>query len=196
MMKYETDTWPFVEAKYYTKIPRSEKERAVRVVVIHDMEAAEKGDTAESIANYFKTMPDNRKASAHICIDNDSIVQCVPDNSVAYGAPGANNDGIQIELAGYGKQTRAQWLDDYGQQMLDLAAEVVAQYCLKYDIPVAHLTNAQLSQGEKGIVGHAQVSEVYQESDHTDPGPSFPWDYFIPRISAHLTYRKQQLGGA
>jgi N-acetyl-anhydromuramyl-L-alanine amidase AmpD len=194
MTTYDTDRWPFVMAKYFTHIPLARETRYVRVIVIHDMEAPEKGDTAESISNYFAQMPDDRQASAHICVDNNSIVQCVPDNSVAYGAPGCNNDGIQIELAGYGYQTRAQWLDVFGQSMLELAAEAVAQYCVKYAIPATHLTDVQLSHGEKGIVGHAQVSNVYHKSTHTDPGPNFPWDNFMLRVTRHLAARRQKLG--
>lgn len=192
-MKYETDRWPFVQAKYFTAIPTTQS-RTVRVIVIHDMEAVEKGDTAESIAQYFAAMPDNRQASAHVCVDNNSVIQCVPDNSVAYGAPGCNNDGIQVELAGYGVQSRAQWLDQYGQQMLELAADVVAQYCVKYSLPAVHLTDLQLSHGERGIVGHAQVSRVYQKSDHTDPGPNFPWDDFMCRVQRHVEQRRQKFG--
>jgi N-acetyl-anhydromuramyl-L-alanine amidase AmpD len=193
-MVYDTDRWPFVPAKYFTHIALADETRHVRVIVIHDMEALEKEGTAKSISQYFHDMPDDRQASAHLCIDNDTIIQCVPDNSVAYGAPGCNNDGIQIELAGFGAQTREEWLDTYGQQMFELAAEAVAQYCVKYSIPATHLTNDQLSAGERGIVGHAQVSAVYKKSDHTDPGPNFPWDDFIPRVVKHLATRKQKLG--
>lgn len=185
----ETDIWPFVQAKYFTAVPHTAP-RTVRVIVIHDMEAAERIDTAEAIANYFKEMPDNRQASAHVCVDADSIVQCVHDRDVAYAAPGCNNDGIHIELAGYGSQSRGQWLDAYGQSLLGLGANVAAQYCLKYGIPVQHLTNDQLKQGMRGIVGHAQVSEVYHKSDHTDPGPNFPWDVFMSRVFQFFVERK------
>lgn len=69
------------------------------------MEAPEKGDTAENIANYFHTTV--KQASAHICVDNNSIVQCVLDNDIAWAAPGANSDGIHIEMAGYAKQKKS-----------------------------------------------------------------------------------------
>lgn len=189
----ETDIWPFVPAKFFTAVPKTQR-RAVRVIVMHDMEAPEKGDTAEAIARYFRDMPDNRPASAHVCVDNNSIVQCVHDNNVANAAPGCNNDGIQIELAGYGNQTRAQWLDEYGLGVLDLGALAAAQYCLKYDIPAVHLTNDQLRAGQRGIIGHYQASEVYQKSDHTDPGPNFPWDDFMCRVVAHVEARRKKFG--
>lgn len=187
MPKYETDRWPFVAAKHFKKVDGPP--RRVRVIVIHDMEAPEKGETAENVARYFATT--STPASAHVCIDSNSIVQCVHDRDIAYAAPGCNSDGIQIELAGYGKQSRGEWLDQYGVQMLALASDAVAQYCLKYGIPAVHLTDDSLRKGMSGIVGHAQVSRVYKKSDHTDPGANFPWDVFVALTKAQLAKRKR-----
>lgn len=175
----ETDNWPFIEAKWYQKWEAPPARRPVRVIVIHDMEFYEKADTAEVIAKDFATRPATNKGSAHICVDNNSIVQCVRDNDIAYAAPGANNDGIQIELAGYQKQSPAEWLDPYGITLLALGGDAVAQYLLKYDLPPNKLTDADLLAGRRGIVGHDQVSRVYKRSTHTDPGVNFPWDYFM-----------------
>lgn len=188
----ETDFWPFVPARWFTKVGPS-KGRKVRVVVIHDMEFFERGDTAEVIAHDFNTRPASSKASAHICVDNNSIVQCVYDSDVAYAAPGCNSDGIQIELAGYGNQSRAQWMDQYSVSVLSLAADATAQYCIKFAIPVVHLTNAQLKAGKKGIVGHYQVSEVYKKSDHSDPGKDFPWDVFMAMVAQFVKDRTQKV---
>lgn len=179
---FETDKWPYVPARWQTKVS---SKRTIRGVCIHSMEAPEKGQTAENVANYFKN--GTVKASAHLCIDSDSIVQCVWDNNIAYAAPGVNNDMIQIELTGYAKQTREEWLDAYSVAMLTLAADAVAQYCLKYDIPAAHLFNGELKAGQKGIIGHYQASEVYKRSTHHDPGKGFPWDFFIERVQGRIT---------
>lgn len=173
----DTDVWPFIEARHYKKTTTPRK---VRVIVIHDMEYPEVMTAAEDVAHYFATTV--TPASAHICVDSDSIVQCVHDRDVAYAAPGCNTDGIQLELAGYGRQTRADWLDLYSTALLNRAADATAQYCLKYDIPVVHLTNAQLESGAKGIIGHYQASAVYKKSDHGDPGPNFPWDVFMALV--------------
>lgn len=143
------------------------------------MEFQETPNAAEIIANDFATRPPTNKASAHINVDNNSAVRCVDDNDVAFAAPGANSDGLQMELTGFGRQTRAQWLDDYGRAMLAIAIPLVAQWCFKHAIPVRHLTDYELANDEKGIVGHYQVSRVYKRSTHTDPGDGFPWDAFI-----------------
>lgn len=188
----ETQVWPFVEARWYGKVPKSAP-RKVRLVVIHDMEFYERADSAEVIARDFATRGESNKASAHICVDNNSVVQCVRDSQIAYAAPGANHDGIQVELAGYGKQTRQEWLDYYGIALLALGSDAVAQYCIKYGLPAVHLTNAQLKAGKPGIVGHYQVSEVYKKSNHTDPGKFFPWDYFVQSVQNFITARTQRV---
>lgn len=177
----ETDNWPFVKARWYTPVVGAP--RSVRLIVIHDMEYPEVMTAAEDVARYFASTATH--ASAHICVDADSIVQCVKDRDVAWAAPGANNDGIQVELAGYGRQTRADWLDVYSTALLNKAADAVAQYTLKYPhIPIKHLTNDELRNGRAGIIGHYQASAVYKGSDHTDPGPNFPWDVFLPLVVA------------
>ncbi len=187
---YETDKFPVIKAKWFTDVVTKRK---VRLVVVHTMEAPKKANTAENVAKYFQR--GTVKASAHLCIDNDSIVQCVFDNDIAYAAPGANSDGIQLELAGFANQSKADWADAYNTLLLENAANAAAQYCLKYDIPRAHLTNSELKSGAKGIIGHYQATEVYKKSTHTDPGKNFPWDFFIERVKFHYTERKKKLDG-
>jgi N-acetyl-anhydromuramyl-L-alanine amidase AmpD len=184
---YETDLWPFVKAKHVG----AKRNGTTRLIVIHTMEAPEGDQTAENIARYFASMPDGRVASAHLCIDNNSIGQCVYDSYVAYAAPGANHDGLQIELAGVANQTRAQWRDKYSLSLLALAADAVAQYSLKFNIPLVKLTDHELRDGRRGIIGHDQASRVYKKSTHTDPGGNFPWARFIAWAQAMREERKQ-----
>jgi hypothetical protein len=145
---YETESWPYVPASQYRKWTAGGR-RPVRLVVIHDMEFPETARAAEVIAHDFATRTAKNPGSAHINVDNDSIVQCVKDNDIAFAAPGANRDGIQIELAGFGSQTREQWLDNYSEALLQRGADAAAQYCLKYGIPPIHITNQQLAAGAK-----------------------------------------------
>lgn len=180
----DTEAWPFVKAKWFKEIPGAY--RRVRLVVIHDMEYPESMTAAEQVAKYFQNPLNSRKepvkASAHICVDADSIVQCVKDRNVAYAAPGANNDGIQVELAGYARQTRADWLDVYSTALLKRASQAVAQYLRKFYLPTELLTASQVQSGLKGITGHVMVSQAYGQSSHIDPGPNFPWDVFMGMV--------------
>ncbi|MEV8636864.1 peptidoglycan-binding domain-containing protein [Streptosporangium sp. NPDC051023] len=156
----------------------------IRLIVIHDMEAPEGPLTAENVAQYFAST--DTKASAHVCADNNSRVRCVPDVYTAWAAPGANADGLQLELAGYMRQSREQWLDEYSRGALDQGAQQVAEWCRLHDLPPRQLTRAELRAGLRGITSHVDVSEVYQRSDHTDPGPNFPWGIFLALVHTYL----------
>lgn len=168
---------PFVEAKGYTKVDGT---RTIRVIVIHDMEAPEKGTTAEAVAAFFAS--GKVKASAHYNLDNDSVVQSVKDNDVAWAAPGSNHDGLHFEHAGFASQNKSQWLDPFGQAMLKNSAKLVAKKLVTYHLQPKHLTNDELRHGETGIVGHKQVSAVYKQSTHTDPGDGFPWTWYMALV--------------
>lgn len=174
----------FIPARWFTNVTTPARE--IDVIVIHSMEAPEKGDTAEAIARFFQTLPPDRKASAHFCVDNNSIVQCVEMRDVAYAAPGCNHNGIQIEHAGFARQTQAQWLDEYGQAMLALSAELSAAICKRYQIPVTWLDPEELIQGKKGFTSHANVTHAFKKSDHTDPGVGFPHQQYLDQVRAIL----------
>ena len=184
-IRFETDAFPFVQARFFRRI---QGRRRVRVIVMHTIESPETNQIAENTANFFRTT--TRRASAHVCVDNDSIVQCVLDNDVAAGAPGVNLDGIHIEQAGRAGQTASQWDDDFSRQMLEMSSNAAAQYCLKYDIPIKHLSDDELRNGAKGIIGHVQATRVFPpNAGHTDPGVNFPWDHFISRVQHHFDER-------
>lgn len=171
--------YPFVQARNFTRVGG----RTINLVVVHDMEAPETAKTAETVAAWFAG-PTAPRASAHYCIDNDSIVQCVRDMDVAWHAPGANHDGIGLEHAGYARQSRNEWLDPFGTRMLALSAKLAADLCTKYQIPIRHLSAADLLRGERGITGHADVTQAYHRSTHTDPGGDFPWDTYLALVKA------------
>lgn len=167
----------FIQAKNYTKSARNE----IKWIVIHSMEAAEASTTSENIANWFasKDAPD---ASAHFCIDDDSIIQCVKEEQIAWHAKGANQFGIGLEHAGYARQTKDQWADLYSTRMLKRSAKLTAYLCKKWDIPIKYIDRDGLKHGEKGITVHNEVSKAFKESTHYDPGPNFPMDLYIQWI--------------
>lgn len=166
---------PFVKAKYFRvggNLPATR-------VVIHDMEAPEKGDTAESVAKYFQRI--TSPASAHYCIDNNSVVQCVREEDTAYHAP-PNSGSIGLEHAGYANQNMDQWLDEYGKQMLSVSAALCGEICKRRGIPVQYVDAAGLLAGKHGITTHAQVNAAWHQSSHTDPGNFFPMAYYIDLV--------------
>lgn len=172
-------------AKNYTKGPRK---NPIRLIVMHSMESQEKPGTAVNVAKWFggATAP---QASAHVCVDSQTAVTVVDDSDIAWGAPGANNDGLHIEMAGTAAQTREQWLDAYSTGVMDQAAKVAAGWCKKYSIPAVALTVGQVADGKtKGICGHVTVTKAFPKlgGTHTDPGANFPWDVFISKVKALL----------
>ena len=173
------DAWPFVQAASW----RWANRRSIRLIVIHAMEAPEKPSTAEAVAAWFAGHSGKPpRASAHICCDDDSIVRCVRPEHVAWAAPGANHDGYQVELAGRARQTEGEWLDDYSDQMLRLVAPYVAGIARRFDIPIRKLSVGEVRNGEGGFCGHVEVSKAFGKSSHWDPGPGFPWHYFLELV--------------
>jgi N-acetyl-anhydromuramyl-L-alanine amidase AmpD len=145
------------------------------------MESPEKGETAEKIARWFAG-PNAPQASAHYCVDSTEVIGCVRDEDVAWAAPGANHNGIQLEHAGYARQTQAEWHDPYSQAMLRLSAKLTARLCRKYGIPIRWLSAADLKAGKRGITSHANVSAAFHKSTHWDPGPAFPHEEYIEAV--------------
>jgi N-acetyl-anhydromuramyl-L-alanine amidase AmpD len=176
-----TKAIPFIGARNFTR-GRSNK---IDVLVIHTMESPEKPDTAEAVAHWFagSTAP---QASAHYCIDANSVVQCVKDSDVAWHAPGANHNGLGFEHAGRAAQTKADWSDAYSKAMLERSARLVAHKCVEHHIPAVWLRPADLRAGKRGITGHADVSNAFKRSDHHDPGTSFPVQAFLARVREHM----------
>lgn len=167
----------FIGARNYTRRPGSNL--PITRIVIHDMEAPEKSNTAEQCAGYFRTT--SRQVSAHFCVDNTSVVQCVPLDRRAWHAP-PNTGSIGIEHAGYARQTGDEWLDQYGEEMLTRSAALVAVLCRTFGIPTVRIGPDELRRGKRGICGHDDVSAAWHRTSHTDPGPGFPWDRYIGTV--------------
>lgn len=174
--------YPFSQARWLA----STNGRAIDLIVLHSMEAPEKGDTAEAVARYFANLPASRKSSCHFCVDVNSIVQCVRVQDVAYHAPGANHNGIGIEHAGYAGQSVTEWHDNYSRQMLVRSAALVAELCRQHKIPVQFVDAAGLRAGRRGITTHAQVSNAFRKSTHWDPGRNFPMQAFLALVNSIL----------
>jgi len=169
--------------------------RRVMYSVIHYTAGSERSTSAEDGAAYDQRRTDG--TSCHFFHDSNSTVQCVLTWNRSNSAFSKGNRlGIHHELCGT-QQTRAQWLDDASYGTLQQAARWVAEDCKKYGLPVRKMTPAEVraswytanSAGPKGICGHADITLAYPEDggDHMDPGNEFPWDIFLPLVTAHLS---------
>jgi hypothetical protein len=175
---------PYVEAVNWQ---RDVGPQVKRNIVIHTMEVAEAATSAEWCAAFFagKKGP-APKASAHACVDDDSIVQCVPWDRIAWACGGLNKQGIHIELAGFARQSLAEWRDDYSRRMLDRAAWLVAKLSNQHDIPAEFCAADDLVAREPGVTTHWEGTKAFGKSTHTDPGPHFPMADFLRRVRDYI----------
>lgn len=151
----------------------------IKWIVIHTMQAPEKPYTARAVAHWFAGA-DAPQASAHYCIDAIETIACVREDTVAWGAPGANRFGVHLEHAGYAEQTPDEWNDDYSIACLARSAELAREIAERYEIPFVHCTPEMLKNGEKGFCGHLDVTVVFNAGKgHTDPGAWFPWGRYL-----------------
>ena len=172
----------FIQARNYTKASRT----AIDLIVIHTMESPDKPGTAENVAAWFAG-PSAPMASAHYCVDQDSVVQTVHDHDVAWHAPGANSNGIGIEHAGYAKRTHAEWAAPSVLAMLELSAALSATLCARWDIPVVRLSPDDLKAKKRGLCGHIDCTNAFSKGKgHWDPGPAFPWDWYLERVASYI----------
>lgn len=171
--------------------------RTPRYVTLHYTAGSEGGTSAENGANYDKNRTDG--TSCHYFTDsNGPALQMVHDEDTAYSALYKGNAiGIHIEICGT-NQSRSQWLDEVSKATLDCTAWLVAQILIKFKWPCRRLTVEQTRQAwyapgderhnYQGINDHGTVTAAYPEDggDHTDLGPNFPWDVFMPMVESYM----------
>lgn len=151
-------------------------ESSINLIVLHATLGPETPNSAEGTAAYFASDMGGRAASAHITVDNDSEVCSVPDNVVAYGAKGANANGLHLEQAGRADQTAAQWRDPYSTAVGLRAAAQIARWCTAHPrLRPRFIPAAGLRAGDRcGVTTHAEVSKAWPSTGHTDPGVNYP----------------------
>lgn len=121
----------------------------IRYIVVHY--TANDGDRAESNGRYFQNRIVN--ASAHYFVDDNEVVQSVPDLAVAWSVGGKkypscgttgggkwygkckNDNSISVELCDTNKNGRY----DFTEKTLVNAAELVRLLMQKYHIPIGNV---------------------------------------------------------
>jgi N-acetyl-anhydromuramyl-L-alanine amidase AmpD len=154
--------------------------RRIDLVVIHTTENETRDGVADAVAAYFAR--GERDVSSHYVIGPDVTIWCVPEKDVAWAAPGANHNGIQLELVGQAAYTAAQWALPAQRAVLTRAAWIAACVCRRYVIPDHTVGVEGLLAGERGITTHAAVSAAFHKSTHWDPGPGFDLEAFAAAV--------------
>jgi len=156
--------------------------------------AASAHGAASGTARYFAQASSG--GSAHYIEGIDAEEHCVADAAIAWHAPpNAHTIGVEITADGgdasaYGAHpehayTRAQWLSPQVWPAVVRAAARVAELCDRLGVPKVRLSVADLQAGKHGICGHVDVSKAFHQSDHSDPGPNFPWTEFMALVVGH-----------
>jgi len=173
---------PLILAAHFTPANRPHS-APIDLIVEHTMEAPEKPKTAFNVASWFAgtSAP---QASAHFCVDDAQVIQCVLECDVAWAAPGANSNGVHIEHAGYASQTPDQWDDDYSNAVLANSAKLCARLARRFNIPIIKLSADDLKAGKRGFCGHADVTAAFCKSGHSDPGPNYPWVKYLALVQS------------
>lgn len=190
---FETEKWHYIEAANNS----GKRSGDIQLIVIHSGETQEGEDSAIGMGNWFasgKTI-----GSTHAGVDGGTkephTVQYVWDSLVAHGAGGGNHQGIHLEQAGRARQSREEWLDDYSRRVIDRAGNVVAQWAIKYNIPLRWLTVAEVRRGVKGICTHHDITLAFGKSTHTDPGPHYPKDVLLKEAQKWYRHHMSQHPG-
>jgi N-acetyl-anhydromuramyl-L-alanine amidase AmpD len=148
---------------------------------LHQTDASNDGKARET-AHYFQSHTSG--GSAHYIEDGHDEEHCVHDNAIAWHAP-PNSGSIGIEICGEAHYSAAQWNTAVVKGCLDRAAARCAELCHRFGIPEVKLSAHDLLAGHRGVCGHVDVSQAWHMSDHTDPGPNFPWGYFMDKVKGH-----------
>ncbi len=162
------------------------------LICLHTFESPERPGTARGVANWFAgRVGPAPKASAHFCVGQDAVFQCVALDVVSWAAPGANARAVNIEQEGRANQTAEQWGDTASRAMLTRSARLCAELVRELDIPPVRLDFAAVRAGEPGICGHHDVTLAFPErgSGHYDPGKAFPWDWYLAAVADELAKR-------
>ena len=165
-------------------------------IVLHDTESHEGPSAAEDGAQFDAVRTDD--VSTHRMCDENSTIQCVPDDFVSFAHSPVNDWGKALEICGSVKQSAAEWRDPPGQ-LEQVAWNVADWWKQKIDAglnpgPLRFLYAEDLvaNMRQHGVTTHNEISRATRMpgqvqdwmkatgqngSDHTDPGMNFYPDF-------------------
>ena len=186
-----TDGCPFVQAAHVSagsNVP-------VTRIVIHGTVSRTYAGAALDVARYFASPSSG--GSAHYVVDPATVVQCVREASIAWHAP-PNPHTLGVEFCDLVDWTQAQRYDSKRfpteaawaarwdltefDAMLRLGARVVRALADRYGVPLSLIGPSELLAGHHGQCSHLSVSQAWHQTDHHDPGTTFPWSRFMAYV--------------
>jgi hypothetical protein len=144
----------------------------VRLIVLH---TAEGSTTYESLGNYFQQ---DVGVSSHVGIDDKrgKVGEYVTRGNKAWTQGNANPVAVSAELCGFASWSTSTWQNSH-QNMLQNAAEWVAEEAAKFGLPITKLTSSQAQGSGRGVCQHIDLGSW--GGGHVDCGSGFPMDYVL-----------------
>lgn len=153
---------------------RARNTLGIKGIAIHTTENG-RNTRAEDVAQY---QIDSESGSYHVLAD--STGKRLRENTDDWQTWSTGNQGndilLHLSFVARASWTRAQWLAE--EKMLRAGATVCAYWCNKYGFPIEY--DAKIGT-LPGITTH-DATRAWGGTDHTDPGPNFPWDVFIQYV--------------
>lgn len=165
MTEYKPPAPPYLGPAAHTSDGQN---KPIRRIVMHSTVSPCEVGGARKIAAYFRQP--SAGGSAHYVVDPGEVVQVVYDGVIAWHAP-PNGGSLGVEMCDMPVADSAErWRDRDHRAMLDRAAQLVAQLCLAYDVPLRFVGPIRLRLGWRGVTTHNYVSKTWHQSSHWDPG--------------------------
>lgn len=158
---------PEVIEEFLTKNKNSRPGKVLKQVngiVVHY--TANPGTDAEANRNYFESRKDeadksSNKVSSHYIIGLDgTIIQCIPENEIAYASNNRNDDTISIECCHPGKNGK------FTEKTYRSLLELTAYLCDKYEIEKEQVIRHYDVTGKlcpKYYVKHPEAWEAFRK---------------------------------
>jgi len=134
--------------------------------------------SARNEASYATRRTDG--VSAHFFADDREVIQSLDTADIAghAGSTEGNTYAIAVEITGLTSWSRDRWLKSVAWGQL---AQVLAAVSRHHNIPPVRVTVAEMKANPRvrGAYDHNQMRQAWGGTDHTDPGPNFPWDHLL-----------------
>lgn len=141
--------------------------------------------TAAQEASYASRRTDG--TSCHFFADKVEVIQ-VLDTAAKAGHAGSstgNSNAIAIEICGVNGWTRSQWVSNVNFKKLgEVLAKVIEKVWPDGSFKVQRATVSEMESNPrvKKFYSHDDMRRAWGGTDHTDPGPNFPWDVLFAAV--------------
>ncbi|MEE3066554.1 MAG: C39 family peptidase [Actinomycetota bacterium] len=175
-------------------IPNSYRPRGLPAPKWIGVHTSESLSRAANLVEFCRT----HEVSYNRVIDDRDIIEAVADADAPWAAVGANKYALHLCFsASFAGWSRDQWLDASAANdgfnedaALTLGAKQAAFWCQENAIPAVWIGGKnQPPWGLDGICGHVDFGTW--GGGHSDPGPNFPVNEFLRRVTGFLTGAEQ-----